>query len=84
MTDAEEPTRWDTLDDEEKRQAREKAEEIDRMYEPGVRPTTVVPGTNGMVSGTAFADMTDEHPGKTEEVEAENGASAPGTERARE
>ncbi|MBS9371859.1 hypothetical protein [Rhodococcus sp. B50] len=61
MTDAEEPTRWDTLDEDEQRQAREKAEEIDRMYEPGVRPTTVVPGTNGMVSGTAFADMVDEH-----------------------
>ncbi|OWY79739.1 MULTISPECIES: hypothetical protein [Rhodococcus] len=61
MTDAEDPTRWDRLDDEEKRQAKEKAEEIDRMYEPGARPTTVVPGTNGMVSGTAFADTVGEH-----------------------
>lgn len=60
MTDAEDPTRWDRPDDEEKRQAREKAEEFDRMYEPGARPTTVVPGTNGMVSGTAFADMAGE------------------------
>ncbi|UTT46990.1 hypothetical protein [Rhodococcus gordoniae] len=60
MTDAEDPTRWDRFDDEEKRQAKEKAEEIDRMYEPGARPTTVVPGTNGMVSGTAFADMSDD------------------------
>lgn len=78
MTDAEDPTRWDRLDDEEKRQAKEKAEEIDRMYEPGARPTTVVPGTNGMVSGTAFADTVGE---RSNDEPADAGRGEAGTDR---
>jgi len=67
MKDAAKANDRDPVGDESKRLALEKAEEIDRMYEPGARPTTVVPGTHGMVSGTAFADMaedraTDENP----------------------
>lgn len=77
MTDAEDPTRWDRLDDEEKRQAKEKAEEIDRMYEPGARPTTVVPGTNGMVSGTAFADTIGE---RSSDEPADSGRGEAGTD----
>ncbi|MCD2112768.1 hypothetical protein LQ384_16790 [Rhodococcus rhodochrous] len=84
MTDAEDPTRWDRLDDEEKRQAKEKAEEIDRMYEPGARPTTVVPGTNGMVSGTAFADTVGERSNDAGQVDGENGESGPSAEHAPE
>ncbi|MGU3583950.1 hypothetical protein ACLBYD_12315 [Rhodococcus sp. C26F] len=78
MTDAEDPTRWDRFDDEEKRQAKEKAEEIDRMYEPGARPTTVVPGTNGMVSGTAFADTVGE---RSSDEHADAGRGEEGTDR---
>jgi len=34
-----------------------------QRYEPGARPTVVVPGSGGTVSGTAFADLVsdDEH-----------------------
>ena len=60
MNDAEGQQGGEQLDEETTRQAKERAEEIDRMYEPGARPTAVVPGTNGMVSGTAFADMAEQ------------------------
>ncbi|MEU5844299.1 hypothetical protein [Rhodococcus sp. NPDC047139] len=63
MSETEESAGEEQLDDESKRRAQERAEEIDRMYEPGARPTAVVPGTNGMVSGTAFADMAEGEPG---------------------
>lgn len=42
-------------------QAHQDAAEIENKYEPGARPTVVLPGTDGMVSGTAFADMVDEN-----------------------
>lgn len=42
-------------------QAHKDAAEIDNKYEPGARPTVVLPGTDGMVSGTAFADMVDDN-----------------------
>nr|WP_296777772.1 hypothetical protein [Rhodococcus sp. (in: high G+C Gram-positive bacteria)] len=49
------------IDDSTEQQAEEKAAEIDSKYEPGARPTVTLPGTGGMVSGTAFADMVDEN-----------------------
>lgn len=46
------------------RQTRERAakaaDELEEIYEPGARPSVVVPGTDGMVAGTAFADAVDE------------------------
>lgn len=49
------------VDDETRRNAEEQVAGIDKKYEPGARPTVTLPGTNGMVSGTAFADMVDEN-----------------------
>lgn len=49
------------VDESTNQQAEEKAAEIDSQYEPGARPTVTLPGTGGMVSGTAFADMVDEN-----------------------
>jgi hypothetical protein len=62
-TDTTEPTDTNepTIDDETQRQAEKEVEGIDNKYEPGSRPTVVLPGTGGMVSGTAFADMVDEN-----------------------
>lgn len=56
VDDSQDDTDWNNLDDDAKRQAKEKAEEVRMMYEPGVRRTAIVPGTDGMVSGTALAD----------------------------
>ncbi|MBD0323658.1 MAG: hypothetical protein ICV72_09760 [Aldersonia sp.] len=43
----------------------EKAEEdvadLQKKYEPGARPTVVLPGSDGTVSGTAFSDVVDEN-----------------------
>ncbi|UYP17335.1 hypothetical protein OED52_11470 [Rhodococcus sp. Z13] len=60
MSESHHRAEWADLDEETRQRAREKAEEMDRMYEPGARETTTVPGTNGMVSGTAFADSGEE------------------------
>lgn len=46
--------------DQDVEDAKKKMAEIDERYEPGARHTTIVPGTNGTVTGTAFADMVDE------------------------
>jgi hypothetical protein len=59
------PDDFDELDDETKRSAQERADEIQQMYEPGARPTVTVPGTDGMVSGTAFADVAESEGGQT-------------------
>ncbi len=40
--------------------AKKKVAELDEIYEPGARPSVVVPGTDGTIAGTAFADMVDE------------------------
>lgn len=56
VDDGQDGSDWDNLDEDAKRQATEKAEEVRKMYEPGVRRTEIVPGTDGMVSGTAFAE----------------------------
>ncbi|WP_068269662.1 hypothetical protein [Aldersonia kunmingensis] len=40
--------------DEDVERSKKKMAEIDAKYEPGARQTVVVPGSNGMVSGTAF------------------------------
>ncbi len=44
--------------------------DVDQRYEPGARKSVTVPGTDGTVSGTAFAghvaDMSDE---KVEELD---------------
>jgi hypothetical protein len=40
--------------DEDVERAKEDMAEVDKRYEPGARETVVVPGSNGMVSGTAF------------------------------
>ncbi|AYJ49597.1 hypothetical protein [Rhodococcus sp. P1Y] len=49
------------VDDETRQQAEEQVAGIEQKYEPGARPTVTLPGTGGMVSGTAFADMVDEN-----------------------
>lgn len=41
-------------------QAKKEAAELDEIYDPGARPSVVVPGTDGMVAGTAFAEFVDE------------------------
>jgi hypothetical protein len=42
------------------KRAKEDMAEIDERYDPGARPTVVMPGTHGTVAGTAFADLTDD------------------------
>ena len=49
----------ENIDEDTKRRAKEQAEEMQRRYEPGARPTVTLPGTGGTVSGTAFADLVD-------------------------
>ncbi|MCX5042665.1 hypothetical protein OG921_05715 [Aldersonia sp. NBC_00410] len=46
--------------DQDVEDAKKKMAEIDERYDPGKRHTTIVPGTNGTVTGTAFADLVDE------------------------
>ena len=69
VDDSQDPSGWDNLDEDAKRQAQDKAEKVRKMYEPGVRPTETVPGTDGMVSGTAFAEPDDEHRGDESEAD---------------
>lgn len=45
---------------ESQQSAEDKAKAIDDRYEPGARPTVTLPGTNGTVAGTAFADYVDD------------------------
>ncbi|MBD0324063.1 MAG: hypothetical protein ICV72_11860, partial [Aldersonia sp.] len=51
----------------------EKAEEdvadLQKKYEPGARPTVVLPGSDGTVSGTAFSDVVDENGEMKEDAE---------------
>ncbi len=47
-------------DEKTREQAKKEAERLDEIYEPGARASVVVPGTDGMVAGTAFADSVDE------------------------
>lgn len=65
MDEDRKPDDFDDLDDDTKRSAQERADEIQQMYEPGARPTVTVPGTGGMVSGTAFADVAESEDGQT-------------------
>ncbi|MFD3812577.1 hypothetical protein [Rhodococcus sp. NPDC058639] len=69
MDDSQDDSDWNNLDDDAKRQAQEEAEKVRMMYEPGVRRTAVVPGTDGMVSGTAFAEPDEEQ--REDESEAD-------------
>lgn len=69
VDDSQDDSDWNNLDDDAKRQAQEEAEKVRMMYEPGVRRTAVVPGTDGMVSGTAFAEPDEEH--REDESEAD-------------
>jgi len=48
------------------------------MYEPGARPTVTVPGTHGMVSGTAFADLVETEDGPTGEEQSQDGTAGEG------
>ncbi|WP_072801951.1 hypothetical protein [Rhodococcoides yunnanense] len=50
-----------SVDEESRRRAEEEVAGIDARYEPGARPTVTLPGTDGMVSGTAFSEMVDEN-----------------------
>lgn len=77
MDDGQDHSRWEDLDDETKQQARERAEEIRKMYEPGARPTETVPGTDGMISGTAFAEGVGEHEDREPGADARD--DGPGT-----
>ncbi|MBY4108866.1 hypothetical protein HQO82_02485 [Rhodococcus fascians] len=54
-TDSEEPQ----VDDATLEEAKKSVEGLDDRYRPGARPTVALPGTNGTVAGTAFADMVD-------------------------
>ncbi|MCK8675221.1 hypothetical protein M1M07_29450 [Rhodococcus sp. HM1] len=65
MDEDRKPDEYDDLDDDTKRSAQERAHEIQQMYEPGARPTVTVPGTRGMVSGTAFAHLVESEDGPT-------------------
>ncbi|MFC8180210.1 MULTISPECIES: hypothetical protein [Nocardiaceae] len=56
-----------TADPSTEEKAKSDAAEIDAQYEPGARPTVTLPGTDGMVSGTAFADMVDDDGGLKED-----------------
>ncbi|WP_346773875.1 hypothetical protein [Rhodococcus sp. X156] len=44
------------MDPETLKDAEKKVANLQDRYEPGARPTVVVPGTGGTVAGTAFAD----------------------------
>lgn len=61
------------IDDSTREKAEEEVAGIDKKYEPGARPTVTLPGTGGMVSGTAFADMVDENGELKDEAEREGG-----------
>lgn len=73
------------LSQEDLDRAGEKMDGLNERYETGARKTVTLPGTDGTVSGTAFADMVDED-GKienesteqtdTEEADAEDGQPA--------
>ena len=41
--------------------AKEELAGTQEKYDLGARPTVVLPGSNGTISGTAFADMVDEN-----------------------
>ena len=56
-TDSEEPQ----VDDATLEEAKKSVEGLDDRYRPGARPTVALPGTNGTVAGTAFADMVDDN-----------------------
>ncbi|WP_247596119.1 MULTISPECIES: hypothetical protein [unclassified Rhodococcus (in: high G+C Gram-positive bacteria)] len=60
------------------KRAQDEVAGIDAKYEPGSRPTVVLPGTNGMVSGTAFADMVDDE-GNLKEDHSEDTAGRTST-----
>lgn len=60
------------------KRAQDEVAGIDAKYDPGSRPTVVLPGTNGMVSGTAFADMVDEE-GNLKEDHSEDTADSTST-----
>lgn len=49
-----------TVDDATMEKAKKSVEGLDDRYRPGARPTVALPGTNGTVAGTAFADMVDD------------------------
>lgn len=78
MDEDRKPDEYDELDDETKRRAQERAHEIQQMYEPGARPTVTVPGTHGMVSGTAFADLVETEDGPTGEEQSQDGTAGEG------
>ncbi len=42
--------------DEQMRDAKKEAEELEARYAPDARQSVVVPGSDGTLSGTAFAD----------------------------
>ncbi|MGF0309944.1 hypothetical protein [Rhodococcus sp. IEGM1428] len=50
-----------TVDDATMEEAKKSVEGLDDRYRPGARPTVALPGTNGTVAGTAFADMVDDN-----------------------
>ncbi len=50
-----------TVDDATLEKAKKSVEGLDDRYRPGARPTVALPGTNGTVAGTAFADMVDDN-----------------------
>ncbi|MBY6414493.1 hypothetical protein HQ346_22845 [Rhodococcus sp. BP-252] len=62
-----------SVDEETKRQAEEQVAGLDERYEPGARPTVVLPGTDGMVSGTAFADIVEDNTGTSDEPKVDAG-----------
>lgn len=63
-----------TVDDATLEEAKESAAGLDDRYRPGARPTVSLPGTNGTVAGTAFADMVDDN-GELRDSDEENTSS---------
>lgn len=61
MADEQAGTTEPHIDDQALADAEEQVAGVDERYEPGARPTVTLPGTDGMVSGTAFAEMVDDN-----------------------
>ncbi|WP_261773186.1 hypothetical protein [Rhodococcoides corynebacterioides] len=57
------------LTQEDLDRAGEKMDGLNERYETGARETVTLPGTNGTVSGTAFADMVDGESARDESAE---------------
>ena len=67
-----------TVDDATLDEAKKSVEGLDDRYRPGARPTVALPGTNGTVAGTAFADMVDDN-GEMVDADQQNSTDSDGS-----